>query len=68
MAKHVEKLLRGGNDTAAVKVKADVCVQCGERYYTDEIVTRFERICEQLQRQDPAGLTPIGRLYAAKAG
>ena len=29
--KEVEKLLRGGGNTATVSVLAEVCLQCGER-------------------------------------
>ncbi len=45
--KEVEKLLRGGVDTAVAKVHADVCLHCGERLYSQETVRRFERICEK---------------------
>lgn len=61
--KQVEKLLRGGNNTAVVRAEAEVCLQCGERFYTDEVIGRFERICEELQQQHPADLTPIGRTF-----
>lgn len=42
--KEVEKLLRGGNNTAILKVKAEICLHCGERLYKEEIVKRFEQI------------------------
>jgi YgiT-type zinc finger domain-containing protein len=45
--KEVEKLLRGGVDTAVAKVHADVCLHCGERIYSQETVRRFERIREK---------------------
>jgi YgiT-type zinc finger domain-containing protein len=31
--KEVEKLLKGGVNTAVVRVAAEVCLQCGERLY-----------------------------------
>lgn len=31
--KEVEKLLRGGVNTAIIKVKANVCLHCGESAY-----------------------------------
>ena len=40
--KEVEKLLKGGIHTAVLKVHADVCLRCGERLYSAEIVSRFE--------------------------
>ena len=41
VAKEVEKLLRGGLDTATVKVSAEVCLRCGERLYSQETVRCF---------------------------
>jgi YgiT-type zinc finger domain-containing protein len=49
--KDVEKLLRRGNHTAAVKVRADVCLHCGERLYSQETVRRVEDIRAKLERQ-----------------
>jgi len=46
--KEVGKLLRGGADTAVVKVHAEVCLHCGERLYSQETVRRFERMREKL--------------------
>ncbi len=36
--KEVEKLLRGGVNTAVVKVGAEVCLHCGERFYSPKFV------------------------------
>ncbi len=63
VGKEVEKLLRGGANTAAVKVPADVCLQCGERWYDEETVRCFERIRDRLQRNDVAGFSPMGQSY-----
>ena len=49
VAKEVEKLLRGGLNTATVKVSAEVCLLCGERLYSQETVQCFERIREKLK-------------------
>ena len=40
--KEVEKLLRGGNHTAILKIHAEVCLHCGERLYSQETVRKFE--------------------------
>ena len=61
--KEVEKLLRGGVNTAVAKVSADVCLQCGERLYDQETVRCFERIRDRLKRDDVAGFDPMGRSY-----
>lgn len=63
VGKDVEKLLRGGVNTAAVKVPAEVCLQCGERLYDQEAVRCFERIRDRLQRDDVAGFSPMGQSY-----
>ena len=42
--KDVDKLLRGGVHTAVLTVRAEVCLRCGERLYSQETVKRFEQI------------------------
>ncbi len=61
--KKVEKLLRGGKNTAVVKVKAEVCLHCGERLFDQETVRRFEQIKTKLQRHETAGFQPLGRSF-----
>ena len=61
--KEVEKLLRGGGNTAAVKVTAEICLRCGERLYDQETVRGFERLRERLKRDDVAGFSPMGQSY-----
>ena len=63
MEKQVEKLLRGGVNTAVVKVVADVCLHCGERLYTRETVQQFERIRNKLLRQETEDFHPLGRSF-----
>jgi len=40
--KEVEKLLRGGIHTAVIRVPAEVCLHCGERFYAQETASYFE--------------------------
>ncbi len=61
--KEVEKLILGGNNTAVVRVNADICTHCGERLYSKETVIRFENIRSRLARGDVAGFLPMGRTY-----
>ena len=61
--KEVEKLLRGGVNTAVIRVRAEVCLRCGERLYSQETVRRFEQIRQMLERGETAGLKPIGRSF-----
>jgi len=61
--KKVEKLLKGGNNSAVVRVKAEVCTHCGERLYAKDTITYFEQIRAKLKKQDVAEYQPLGRLF-----
>ncbi len=61
--KEVEKLLRGGVNTALLKVPAEVCLHCGERLYSQETVRRFETIRAKLERQEVEDFQPIGQSF-----
>jgi len=61
--KEVEKILKGGVNTAILKVSADVCLQCGERLYSENTVRRFEQIRRKLERKDVADFQVMGRTY-----
>lgn len=59
----VEKLLRGGVHTAAVKVRAEVCLRCGERLYSQQDVERFEDIRAKLRLQQTEGFRLVGQSF-----
>lgn len=61
--KIVEKLLRGGNNTASIKVKAEVCLHCGERLYSPNTVKRFEEIRKRLEKEEVKGLKVMGKSF-----
>lgn len=61
--KNVQKLLRGGLHTALVSVKADVCLQCGDRLYAEETIRRFEDIRVKLKNQQTEEFIPLGRSF-----
>jgi YgiT-type zinc finger domain-containing protein len=61
--KEVEKILRGGVNTAVLKVSAELCLRCGERLYSQETVRRFERIRAKLERQETGEFQAIGVSY-----
>ena len=63
VAREVEKLLRGGANTALVRVKAEVCLHCGERLYSEDTVRRFEEIRRKLQRKQTKGFRAVGKSY-----
>jgi YgiT-type zinc finger domain-containing protein len=56
----VEKLLRGGNNAAALEVQAEVCLRCGERLYSLETARRFEQIRAKLERGHGEEFQPVG--------
>ena len=63
ICKEVEKLLRGGANTAVIKVQADVCLHCGERLYSKESISLFEQIRTKLIRQDVSDFKPMGQSF-----
>jgi YgiT-type zinc finger domain-containing protein len=64
----VEKLLRGGVHTAAVRVRAEVCLRCGERLYAEETIRRFETIRGKLERNQTADFEPLGQSFQVADG
>lgn len=63
--KKVEKLLKGGSNSAVVTVQAEVCFHCGERMYSEETVRKFEKIRSKLERKETTDLKPVGKFYKA---
>lgn len=61
--KQVEKLLRGGDHTAVISVPAEVCLHCGERFYSQDVIRHFEKIRIKLQRQEVEGFQPLGQSF-----
>ncbi len=61
--KEVEKILRGGVNTAIIRVRAEVCLHCGERLYSQETVRLFEEIRGKLERKEVANFQPIGQSF-----
>jgi len=65
--KEVEKLLRGGDHTAVLRVRAEVCLHCGERLYAEETVRLFEQIRNKLKRQQLSDFQPVGQSFRVAA-
>jgi len=63
--KEVEKLLKGGVNTAVLTVRAEVCLLCGERLYSDETVRRFEQIRRKLEQREVSEFQLLGQTYQA---
>lgn len=65
--KEVEKILKGGNHTATIKVPAEVCLHCGERLYAPDVINNFEHIRNKLEHNNLQGLVEVGKaLQVAK--
>ena len=62
--KKVEKLLRGGQNTAILKVSADVCLLCGEHLYSEETVRKFENIRTKLKRKETSEFKLVGQTFS----
>ena len=65
--KGVEKLLRGGANVAVLKVQAEVCLRCGERLYSQEVVRQFEQVRAKLERQETTEFEPLGLSFVVNA-
>lgn len=65
--KNVEKLLRGGNHTAVLKAKANICLHCGERLYSQETIRKFEKIRGKLERQETSEFQTLGKLFELRS-
>ena len=61
--KEVEKVLKGGSNTAILRVKAEVCLHCGERLYRPETAAHFEEIRDKLSAEDVREFEAIGKTY-----
>ena len=61
--KEVEKVLKGGANTAILRVKTEVCLHCGERLYRPETVAYFEEIRQKLSTEDVGEFEPVGKTY-----
>ncbi len=61
--KHVEKLLRGGGNTVSMKVIAEVCLHCGERLYSEDVVRSFAEMRSKLKRQEFSHFKTLGQSF-----
>lgn len=66
--KEVTEVLSGGVNTAFLKVKVGVCLLCGERLYTPEVVKQYEQIEAKLEKQETADFQPVGQSFEVELG
>lgn len=60
--KDVLEEVREGNNHLLLKVKAEVCVNCQERYYASGVVDRLINIKENFKKRN-LKLHEIGKVY-----
>jgi len=65
--KKVTEVLYGGIHTAFLIVKAGVCLRCGDRLYTPDIIRRFESVELKLRNQEISDFQPIGCSFQVAA-
>ena len=57
----IEKLVRVGDDAAALRVRATVCHHCGERYLSKEAIRDLERVRRDLDEGRESRFRALGR-------
>jgi YgiT-type zinc finger domain-containing protein len=61
--KEVEKVLKGGTNTAIIRVTAQVCLHCGERLYKPDTISRFDGIRKKLSQEDVKEFELVGKTF-----
>ena len=61
--KKVSKILMGGNNTAVIYVEAEVCLHCGERLYSPDVIQKFEKIRYKLSHQQTNDFKLMGQAF-----
>lgn len=61
--KEVTEVLYGGVNTAILRIKAGVCLSCGQRLYTPEVVRQFEEIEDKLEMQETSMFKAVGQSF-----
>lgn len=61
--RQVEEILRGGNNTASMRVTTEVCQRCGERLYSLDVAKSLEEIRNKLLRQEFSHLKNLGQSF-----
>lgn len=61
----VEAEVKVGSDRLLVLVDAEVCQQCGEAYYSADVVRQLQKVREDFARK-AISPTSIGKVYQVK--
>ncbi len=63
--KKVEEVIYSGNNAAIITIDAEICLHCGERLFSPEVIKKMETIREKLTKMDIEGFQKIGQFYKA---
>ncbi len=61
--KNIIHTINGGNNTAMIDVKIEICQMCGEMLFTPEQVRKFEDIKNKLEQGLTESFTPVGKNF-----
>jgi YgiT-type zinc finger domain-containing protein len=61
--KEVEKFVKGNGDTAVLKIKAEVCLHCGMRFYPPAVIARFAEVKRKLEKGQTKSFVLTGKSY-----
>jgi YgiT-type zinc finger domain-containing protein len=61
--KEVEKVLKGGTNTAIIRVTAEVCLHCGERLYKPYTISWLDGMRENLCEGDVTAFELVGATF-----
>ena len=59
--KDIEKLVRVGDDVAALRVRATICHHCGERYLSSEAIRALDLARRDLEEGEVTRFRALGR-------
>ncbi len=61
--KEIEKFLKSNGDTAVLKVKVEVCLRCGMRFYAPEAIKRIIEVNKKFKKGQTKGFILTGKSY-----
>ena len=61
--KTIDHEVKGGNNIAFVEISAEVCGDCGETLFTEDQVRLFEKVRDQLKKNDIKNFIQVGNTF-----
>lgn len=66
VVKDFEQIVRGGENTAVITVKAAICHKCGEVLFDASDVRFFEEVAAKLTKGDVSSFKAVGKTFRVK--